>query len=104
MKINKPSADNNIERVRTVSSSGRLIKPEGTFSPTANQPVAPDSVSISSRASSRAEVVGKSLEKIAELPDVRQERVAALKALIDGGSYRPSGEDIANAIIRDEKK
>lgn len=97
MKIDKANTNNTIERVSTVSRSGRLIKPES--SPTTNQPVASASVTISSR----AEVVGKSLEKIAELPDVRQERVAALKALVDSGSYRPSGDDIANAIIRNEK-
>ena len=35
-----------------------------------------------------------------ELPDIREERVRALKAQIDKGTYHVSGEDIADLIIR----
>jgi negative regulator of flagellin synthesis FlgM len=37
---------------------------------------------------------------INQLPDVREDRVQALKAQIEGGTYRVSGEDIADLIIR----
>ena len=35
-----------------------------------------------------------------ELPEVREDRVQALKAQIESGSYQVSGEDIADLIIR----
>lgn len=35
-----------------------------------------------------------------ELPDVREDRVQALKAQIDSGNYHVSGEEIADLIIR----
>ena len=35
-----------------------------------------------------------------ELPDVREDRVQALKAQIESGTYQVSGEDIADLIIR----
>jgi len=35
-----------------------------------------------------------------ELPDVREDRVMALKAQIESGTYQVSGEDIADLIIR----
>ena len=35
-----------------------------------------------------------------QLPDEREDRVRALKAQIENGTYRVSGEDIADLIIR----
>ena len=35
-----------------------------------------------------------------ELPDVREDRVQALKAQIESGNYHVSGEEIADLIIR----
>ena len=37
---------------------------------------------------------------IDQLPDVREDRVQALKAQIESGTYHVSGEDIADLIIR----
>jgi negative regulator of flagellin synthesis FlgM len=35
-----------------------------------------------------------------QLPDVREDRVSALKAQIENGTYQVSGEDIAELMIR----
>lgn len=37
--------------------------------------------------------------QLAQLPDLRAARVAALQQQIQQGSYRPSGEEIAGAMI-----
>ena len=39
-------------------------------------------------------------EKIAGLPDIRAERVAALKQQIEEGSYRVAGRDVAEKMLR----
>ena len=36
--------------------------------------------------------------KLRQLPDVRQERVAALKQAVQSGQYRPSDQQIADAL------
>lgn len=52
--------------------------------------------------SGRAAEAGKLLEQLKELPDVREEKVSALRDQISSGEYQPSNEDIADAIIKDE--
>lgn len=37
---------------------------------------------------------------IQQLPDVREERVQALKAQVENGTYHVSGEDIADLMLR----
>lgn len=34
-----------------------------------------------------------------QLPEVRQERVAALRQAVAGGSYRPASESVAHAML-----
>lgn len=53
--------------------------------------------------SNRASEVGKFVEQLKELPDVREEKVSGLREQISSGSYQPSGEDIADAILKDEQ-
>ncbi|AGL01704.1 flagellar biosynthesis anti-sigma factor FlgM [Desulfoscipio gibsoniae] len=51
--------------------------------------------------------VGKELQtyraKLKEMPDVRQERVDALKTQIKNGNYEPSAEKIAEGILRERR-
>jgi flagellar biosynthesis anti-sigma factor FlgM len=58
-----------------------------------------DSVEVSSRGAE----VGKLVDDIKQLPDVRQTMVNELKQRIASGDYDPSSGDIAGAIIKDEK-
>ncbi|MGH9406256.1 MAG: flagellar biosynthesis anti-sigma factor FlgM [Terriglobia bacterium] len=39
--------------------------------------------------------------QLANLPDVRKERVQALQQAVESGSYQPSNQEIANAIHSD---
>jgi negative regulator of flagellin synthesis FlgM len=50
--------------------------------------------------SSTAQEVQQVRRIVNNLPDVREERVAALKAQIESGTYNVSGEDIADLMIR----
>jgi flagellar biosynthesis anti-sigma factor FlgM len=58
-----------------------------------------DTVSFSGKGAE----VGKLVDQIRSLPDVRQDRVAELKAQVDGGEYDPSSDTIAAAIMKDEQ-
>jgi len=50
--------------------------------------------------STAAQDIIKVKNQLNQLPDVREERVAALKAQIANGTYHVSGEDIADLMIR----
>ncbi len=52
--------------------------------------------------SGRAEQSSKLLEQVKQLPDVRQEKVGALREQISAGEYNPPAEKIADAILKDE--
>ena len=50
--------------------------------------------------STAAQEVLRIKKQLSEQPDVREDRVQALKAQIENGTYHVSGEDIADLIIR----
>lgn len=56
------------------------------------------------KVSERATEVRRLVERVLELPDVRQERVEALRARIASGDFNPSAEEIADAVIKDESQ
>ena len=58
----------------------------------------PDKVAVSDRASTVARLVSRA----AEMPEVRQERVEALRKLVESGDYNPSADSIADAILKNE--
>ena len=67
--------------------------------------VAEDRISQGERAaqvdiSVAAQEVQRITQLINRLPDVREDRVQALKAQIENGTYHVSSEDIADLIIR----
>lgn len=50
--------------------------------------------------SSATQDILKAKKYLSQVPDVRADRVQALKAQIENGTYHVSGEDIADLIIR----
>jgi flagellar biosynthesis anti-sigma factor FlgM len=54
------------------------------------------------RVSDRGAAVGRLVEEVNALPDVRTERVEALKRQIMAGEYNPGAAEIAAAILKDE--
>ena len=57
-----------------------------------------DSIELSSQSLSVAQLV----DQAKSLPDVRSERVEALRQLVESGNYDVSSQQIAEAILRDE--
>ncbi|MCK9273913.1 MAG: flagellar biosynthesis anti-sigma factor FlgM [Syntrophales bacterium] len=51
--------------------------------------------------SAKAKDINKVKEAIAELPDMREEKVMELKRRIDEGSYRVEGEKVADKLIEE---
>lgn len=59
----------------------------------------PDKISVSERAATAERLAAR----VNQSPDVRQEKVEALRERIQSGSYKPSASDIADAILKDEE-
>lgn len=57
-----------------------------------------DKVNISSVAAE----TGKLIEQVKQFPDIRQDRVDEVKGQISAGNFQPSGEEIADAILKEE--
>lgn len=53
--------------------------------------------------SNRGTEVGKLVEQVKNLPDVREEKVNEFREQISKGNYNPPSKDIADAILKDEK-
>ncbi len=58
-------------------------------------------VKISGGAKDRAAAASKAFDIAKNTPDVREDRVAALKAQIDAGTYQPDSGKIADGILRE---
>ena len=56
----------------------------------------PDEVSLSDSARSMA----AARKEIADAPEVREDRIQALKAAINNGTYEVSSSDLARAMVR----
>ena len=57
-------------------------------------------ISVSGRAAEIGEVTSKTLQ----LPEIREERVEQLRAQVQSGNYRPSAENIADALVKETQK
>jgi negative regulator of flagellin synthesis FlgM len=60
----------------------------------------PASASDAVSMSSMGQEIGKAMQALAGIPDIRADRVAELKAQIESGSYNVSGRDIAESVLR----
>jgi flagellar biosynthesis anti-sigma factor FlgM len=82
------------------NTGNEQIRPESESSPatTANSHPTSDQVNLSDRGAT----VRRLIDKSAQLPDVRQDRIDSLNSQIESGSYKPSATDIAEAIIKDQ--
>ncbi|MEB3285197.1 MAG: flagellar biosynthesis anti-sigma factor FlgM [Candidatus Sericytochromatia bacterium] len=69
---------------------------KGSAGPSPTSTPASDAVSVSSQ----GQEIGKALQALAGLPDVRADRVAALKAQIQSGTYQVSGREIAESMLK----
>ena len=80
----------------TQSVSG--AKPSAT--PTAT-PVAPASASDAVQVSSAARLVAVAQQALAVIPDIRMDKVEAIKTQLDANDYHPDGEAVAEGLIKE---
>jgi negative regulator of flagellin synthesis FlgM len=80
----------------------------GSPSPGAAKPAAPASAPAAQgddlSVSGSAQFIAVAREQLAAVPDVRTEKVDAIKALMDTDSYHPDGEAVADGLIREHSK
>lgn len=50
--------------------------------------------------SSMGQEIGKAMQAMSGIPDIRADRVAELKAQIEAGTYHVPGRDIAESVLR----
>jgi negative regulator of flagellin synthesis FlgM len=77
-------------------------KPSVTPQPAAvpaSAPVVDDALSVSST----AYFIALARTQIAKLPDVRTEKVEALKAKMDSDDYNPDPEAVADGLVREHQ-
>jgi flagellar biosynthesis anti-sigma factor FlgM len=97
IKINKPLDS---EAIHSIGRSDVRKTGKNGSQPVENKSIVEsDKVNISSVALE----TGKLVEQIKELPDVRLNRVDELKQQISSGNFKPTGNEIADAILKDEK-
>jgi len=73
--------------------------PAGSVQPASSvaAPEAADAVSVSSSAQFMASVQAR----LAAIPDIRTEKVEALKAKMDSDDYHPDPEAVADGLVRE---
>ena len=99
ININK---SNEIGTIRTARQSDVTKTDKGTQAGDSKIAAATSSGDDKLQLSNQASGVGKLVDQLKELPDVRSERVEALREQITSGNYNPSSEDIADAILKKE--
>jgi len=87
------------------SSSTGSVKSTG--SPSAAAPVAAAGGAIAAgdalSVSSAAQFVAVAKVQIAAIPDIRQDRVDALRMQMDSDQYHPDGEAVAEGLLKEHK-
>jgi negative regulator of flagellin synthesis FlgM len=90
-----PLTTSNADRTRKAAKAGKAY---AKTKAAGGAPVSTDRVEVSDKA--RAMQVAMAALKHA--PQIRADKVAALKAQIKAGSYQVSGEDVAERILADD--
>jgi negative regulator of flagellin synthesis FlgM len=87
----KPSGTGSTQSVSGTKASGTP----------ASAPVAATSASDAVQVSSAARLVAVAQEALAVVPDIRMEKVEAIKNQLDADSYNPDGEAVAEGLIKE---
>jgi negative regulator of flagellin synthesis FlgM len=97
-KINANSINGYDSINQTRGAEGRKTTKETAIEN--KQPVSTeDKIELSGKASR----IGELVDRLKELPDVRADKVSALKAKIEANEYNPTSDAIADAILKSEK-
>ncbi len=97
-KININNA-NDIEAIRAARQNNLYEVTKGNIQKSETKiSVSEDKLELSPRAAE----VGKLVDQVKELPDVRTEKVNELRVQISAGEFQPTSDEIAKAILKDE--
>jgi len=80
------------------SQSVSGTKPAG---PPTSAPVAPVAATDAVQVSSAARLVAVAQQALAAVPDIRTDKVEAIKSQLDSDAYHPDGEAVADGIIKE---
>ena len=83
-----------------VGSTQSVSGPKASSTP-ASTSVAPAPASDAVQVSSAARLVAVAQEALAVVPDIRMEKVEAIKNQLDADSYNPDGEAVAEGLIKE---
>jgi negative regulator of flagellin synthesis FlgM len=83
-----------------VGSTQSVTGPK-TSAAAASAPVAPTAVSDAVQVSSAARLVAVAQEALAQVPDIRMEKVEAIKSQLDAEAYNPDGEAVDEGLIKE---
>ena len=98
-EIGKLNAGSDLEAIRQKNApESRRPEKSGGTAVGKNTLLAADAIKVSAHAGN----IGKLVEAVKELPEVRAAKVAALREKIAAGTYQPSGESIAVAILKED--
>lgn len=92
-KAGEPLAANAVSSIGTAVGSAAKKMAKGNYD-----------VNISSHAKDRAVAFQKALDIAKATPDIREDRVKALKEQIQNGTYKVDSGDIADAMLREAVK
>lgn len=85
------------------SSTGSIQGVTGSKSTgtTGLAPVAPTSASDAVQVSAAARLVAVAYDALAVVPDIRMEKVEAIKNQMDAESYNPDGKAVAEGLVKE---
>jgi flagellar biosynthesis anti-sigma factor FlgM len=92
--------------MRISGKSGGVGSAQSVSGPKASGPSTSTSVASASatdavQVSSEARLVAVAQEALAVVPDIRMEKVEAIKTRLDSDSYNPDGEAVAEGLIKE---
>ncbi len=96
INVNKPT---DLDAVRRKPQS-EIQKAESGNAESASKKVANSEDKL--EFSNRAAEVGKFVEQVKELPDIRENRIQEVSQKLSNGEFKPSNEDVADAILKEE--
>lgn len=76
-------------------------KPSGAVQPAAAPSSAPAVQGDALSVSSGAQFIAVATERLAAIPDIRTEKVDAIKAMMDSDAYNPPSEAVADGLVRE---
>jgi negative regulator of flagellin synthesis FlgM len=93
MKVSGKASGVGAAQVVTGAKPAGTVQPSGPASPV----VPADALSVSGG----AQLLAAARAQLAAIPDIRMDKVEAIKAQMDSDNYNPDGEAVADGLVRE---